>query len=79
MKKIDWEIFFGDSSSEEALCLFAGHHLSFKEFLKACSYSRERKQVIRRLKTRGYKKSIRKAQKVLIKNGFYDYKDVYYK
>jgi hypothetical protein len=73
MKKIDWEIFFGDSSSEEALCLFATHQSSFNEFIANCHYSKERKDSIRILRNRGYKKAICGAQKALRARGFVSY------
>lgn len=76
-KRIDWEVFFGDSSSEEAICLFAVGKLSFKEFSNNCSYSKERKITIKYLKHIGYKKSIINARKALNRRGFIysDYKN----
>ena len=73
MKKINWEIFFGDSSSEEAVCLFASRLLTFKQFAEYCSYSDNRLAAIKVLKHRGYNKSINAAQKVLRNRGFKDY------
>lgn len=72
MKRINWEIFFGDSSSEEALCRFAARTSSFKEFSANCSYSRERLTIITTLKQRGYERSIRAAQRALLNRGFKD-------
>ena len=70
MKKINWEIFFGDSSSEEALCLFAIGQVSFNEFSNLCSYSLERRNVINKLKYIGYRKSISNAKRALRTRGW---------
>lgn len=76
MQRINWEIFFGDSSSEEAICLFALGKYSFKEFSDNC-WGKNRKEAIKNLKQRGYKKSIRGAQCALRSRGFTDYKENY--
>jgi hypothetical protein len=75
--RINWEIFFGDSSSEEAVCLFANGSSTFNQFLENCSYSVLRKSAIKSLKNRGYKRARRSAQKALLLRGFYSYKDNY--
>ena len=75
--RIDWEIFFGDSSSEEAVCLFAAGYSTFKQFTEDCSYSEERKAAIKILKKRGYAKAIKTAKRALKLRGFTDYKENY--
>lgn len=76
MMKVNWEVFFGNSSTEEAICLFAGGYSTFKQFSSEC-WPKECKQAIRHLKRRGYTKSIRAAQRALRLRGFSDYKENY--
>jgi len=76
LKKIDWDIFFGDSTSEWALMAFAARQLSFKEFEVNCSLSKERVLIIRSLKAKGYAKSIRLAQRALNLRGFEHWKEL---
>ena len=73
MKKINWEIFFGDSSSEEALRLFGQRKLTFGAFADCCSYSPNRVAAIKILKYRGYDKAIRAARHALKNRGYNDY------
>lgn len=73
MKKINWEIFFGDSSSEDALMSFAEHRSTFDEWMANCSFSEERVKAIKALKSRGYKKAIRGTQRALWTRGFVRY------
>lgn len=73
--RINWEAFFGDSSSEEAICLFAAGYSTFQQFREDCSYSKERKTIIAQLQHRGYAKSKRGAQRALRLRGFENYKD----
>jgi hypothetical protein len=73
--RINWEVFFGDSSSEEALCLFAAGYSTFKQFMEDCSYSKERKAIIKKLQHRGYVKAKRGAQQALRIRGWEGYKE----
>lgn len=73
MKKVNWEIFFGNSSTEEAICLFAGRYSTFKQFSAEC-WPKDCKATIRYLKTRGYEKAIKGAQQALRLRGFTNYK-----
>jgi len=75
MKKIDWEVFFGNSSTEEALCIFATHNCSFDEFSANTHCFGECQPAIKTLKNRGYKKGIRAAQKALLTRGFISYQE----
>jgi hypothetical protein len=71
--KIKWEIFFGNSSTEEAICLFASGHSTFNQFIKNC-WQKECKEAIKKLKHRGYVKAKRSARRALKIRGFQDYK-----
>jgi hypothetical protein len=75
--KINWEIFFGDSSSEEAIVLFALGKSTFNEWAANCSLTKERVKTIKILKQRGYKKAIRGAQRALRKRPECDCRDDY--
>ena len=77
MKPINWEVFFGNSSTEEAICLFALGRYSFKRFSLEC-WSRSCKNVIKRLKCCGYIKARTAAKRALKSRGFdlYLYKDI---
>lgn len=66
MKKVNWQMFMGSSSTEEAIMLFAGGEYSFAQFSKEC-WPAECKSAIKILKTRGYLKS-RRSARVAIKN-----------
>lgn len=72
--RINWEIFFGSSSIEEAICLFASKQSTFKQFSKE-AYPRDCRKAIKHLKHRGYEKAIRAARKALKVRGFKDYKE----
>ncbi len=72
--RIDWEVFFGNSSTESAICLFASRRSTFKQF-NDNSYPQECKAVIKYLKHIGYKKAIKLAQRALSLRGFKDYKN----
>lgn len=72
MKNINWEIFFGNSSTEEAICLFASGQSTFKQFSNEC-WPRDCKEAIKILKHRGYKKAKRGAQRALRIRGFEGY------
>jgi len=67
--RINWEIFFGASSLVEAIIEFAYLNHSFKEFKNNC-YPKECKEVISKLKHKGYKKSRRSAREALIRRGY---------
>jgi len=74
--KIDWEIFFGNSSTEEAICLFAMGKYSFEHFSQEC-WPSDCKLAIKHLKRRGYVKARRAAQRALRLRGFTTYKEDY--
>ena len=74
MKRVEWEIFFGDSSSEEELCEFAAGNRTFDEWNKG-NWSKERRLVISSLRNKGYKKVRKWAQAALNRRG-YNWKDL---
>lgn len=74
--RIDWNIFFDNSSTEEAIILFALGHYSFKRFSQEC-WPKECKLAIKYLKHRGYTKARRAANCALRVRGFEDYKEDY--
>ena len=67
--KIDWEIFFGNSSTIEALCYFVLGG-SFTDLNKRC-WPKECKIAVKHLKHRGYLKSRRAAKRALRLRGFF--------
>lgn len=73
---INFDPFFVNSSSEEAICLFCIKKYTFEQFSLAC-WSRACKNQIKKLKRLGYKKSIMLAKKALKQKGFdlQDYND----
>lgn len=70
MSKINWEWFFGNSSTEEAIGYFAKGRLTFKQFAKNVNYHSECRKIIPILKVKGYKKSKGLAQRALKRRGF---------
>jgi len=68
MNKINWEVFFGNSSTEEALAYFAQGRYSFDKFAEEC-WPKECKLEIKLMKSKGYKKCRLNASKALIRRG----------
>jgi hypothetical protein len=66
---INWNIFFEDSSIEEAIKEFAYLNSSFSKFNSSC-YRKDCKLAIKSLKNKGYKKSRRSAREALSRRGF---------
>ena len=73
MKKINWDIFFDNSSTCESLCEFVAEKKTFKWLSDSC-WPLKCKDAVKKMKRRGYKKSIRAAKKALSKLD-YDWKD----
>lgn len=71
--KINWEIFFENSSTEEAIAYFAQCKYSFKKFFEAC-WPKDCKNEINRMKQSGYKKSRQNARKAMSRRNIF-YKD----
>lgn len=71
--KINWEVFFGNSSTEEAIAYFIQGKYSFKSFSQAC-WPKDCKSAIKRMKHKGYKKCRRNARDAMLRRGF-SYKD----
>ncbi len=69
MKMINWEIFFGNSSTEAAIAEFCLGVLDFTQFSRAC-WNKECKKTIKELKRRGYKKARRAAREAMNRRGF---------
>lgn len=67
--RINWEIFFGNSSTEEAIVYFAKGKYSFKKFIEEC-WPKECKSSIQVMKYKGYKKCRRNARYALSRRGF---------
>lgn len=67
--KVNWEDFFGNSSTTEAVILFALGKFTFKKFAEEC-WPKECKIAIRVLKQRGYVKARRAAKHALNQRGY---------
>lgn len=67
--KINWEIFFDNSSTVDAIIDFINGNYTFKQFENAC-WTKDCKIAIRCLKSRGYKKSFRSARHAIKKFGY---------
>lgn len=67
--KINWEDFFGNSSTTEAIILFALGKFTFKKFSQEC-WPKECKAAIKVLKQKGYAKSRRAAKHALHQRGY---------
>jgi hypothetical protein len=67
--KINWECFFDNSSTTEALIYFAYTKYSFKTFSQDC-WPNECKMYIKMMSRIGYKKSRARAQKALVSRGY---------
>ena len=68
--KINWECFFDNSSTREALLDFAyGNKISFKNFSEEC-WTNDCKNQIKLLSRLGYKKSVKRAQRALVLRGY---------
>lgn len=74
--RIKWDIFFENSSTIEAIVLFATRNYTFKQFIKEC-WPKECKEAIKYLKCRGYQKAVKNAQRALIKRGYAGYQEEY--
>lgn len=66
---IKWDLFFGNSSTEEALLDFVNGD-SFTQFRKSCRYPRGCRQEIEKLRNRGYERARKNAKDALRRRGF---------
>lgn len=69
MIKTNWKVFFGNSSTEEAIVLFVRGEYSFDDFIRAC-WPKECKRAIRQMKHKGYKKCRHNARHAINRRGF---------
>lgn len=84
MNKINWEIFFGDSSSESDVMEFAAGRLKFNEWLdnyiavdprdQNCPITKQRINAVKQMLKLGYKKAKPLAIRALSRRG-YTYKE----
>jgi hypothetical protein len=68
MSKINWEYFWENTSSTEAISTFADGDYSFKEFEEAC-WPIECKKIVRRLKRLGRKKALTLCRNIVTRQG----------
>ena len=70
-QKIDYSVFIGTSSVEEATIKFALGHYTFSEWEREC-WPKECKVTIRQIKHRGYKKVRRSIREAYNRDGGFD-------